>query len=630
MSVPPSGNGRYADPSHLAAGWYWETDSSHRLVHVEPAALAGPAPEQALGLPRWELPGPEAPDSSRWQAHQALLARREAFHDFPLDLRDARGRLRHLLISGEPVFDAAGAFTGYRGVGQDVTAPRRAKRALLAGPAGLSAAIQAAADAVMVVDGYQSIMVFNTSAVRMFGCDRTEALYSPLARFFPEYRLDADAASMPPQATTALRSDGHGFPAELSATRIEARGQVLFLLLVRDHTARALAERQRSLQEAQAHDAKRAEALATMSGGIAHDINNIVAAVLGNAALARERLADPQALAECLEQITQAGLRGREMAQRILAFVRRPAPVFRTLTLQAVVTDAVRQLRAVLPPGQRISHRAIKTPLPVHADAAQIAQVVMNLGTNAWQALNGRQGLIRILVDRQGAQARLQVCDDGQGMDSNTVQHVFEPLGGAHAAGEGSGLGMAVVHGIVRAHGGRIDVYSAPGQGATFEIFLPLATAPQPSHAPVDAPAPPAAPVRRKTAPHIVYLDDYPAMVLMVRAVLQARGWRVTGLEDAREALAFIRANAHDIDLVVSDYNMPEHSGLEVAREVQRLRPGLPVVLASGCLTDELRAGAADAGVRALFDKPRGVDEMCNLIAGILGCAVPEPAALTV
>ena len=620
--IAPIASRRFARRSHLAAGWYWETDAHHRLVLVEPAALGHRmGAEQALGLPRWDQPGAD-PADPRWPAHQAQLARRETFHDLALDLRDADGRSRRLLVSGEPVFDMAGTFTGYRGVGQNATVPRRLRAA--AGATGLTAMLDTAADAYIVVDGRHSIVLFNASAARMFGCDRTDALYTPLARFLPECPQPPSLAA-PARAMTALRADGSGFPAETSVTPLPLAGLPLLMLVVRDQSERAAAERDRNALEAQLREARRIEALGTMAGGIAHDFNNIVAAVLGNAALAREHLHEPQTAAGCLEQITQAGLRAREMAQRILTFSRRPPAVFATQPLQPVVEDAVRQLRAALPPGQRISHRAVKTPLPVRADAAQIVQVVLNLGTNAWQALAGRQGLIRVLVDRQGRHARLQVCDDGHGMDSETVQHIFEPFFTTRAAGDGAGLGLAVVHAVVRGHGGRIDVYSAPGQGATFEVFLPLA-------APADTPAPtpplrPAA-ARDGHAPHIVYLDDYPAMVLMVRATLQARGWRVTGFEDAREALAFIRANVNDIDLVVSDYNMPEHSGLEVAREVQRLQPGLPVVLASGYLSDELRGCAAEAGVCALFDKPRGIDEMCQLIEGILGRTVPDAAAI--
>ncbi len=635
----PHGNDRFDAVTRLSAGWYWETDSIHRLVHVAAAPLGDhPASEEAMGLTRWDQPGADS-DSQRWDTHRALLARHEPFQDFSIRQADPRGRMRHLLLSGEPVYSPAGKFEGYRGVGHDVTAYKEAEQALNASESQLAAIIDAAMDAIITVDGYHNIVVFNDFAATLFGCRRTDALSSPLVRFLPECaQVIAAAASAQPgtaapvkvraHAMTALRSNAQAFPVEASISQIQVTGKSMYLLILRDMSARATAEKERSALETQLRESQKMEALGTMAGGIAHDFNNIVAAILGNAALARERYGDPAAVHACIDEITKAGLRARDIVQRILSFSRRQPAVFTCQPLQAVVEETVQLLRATLPPSLRITHRAPKEPLLVKADASQISQVIMNLGTNAWQALGSRPGHIRVLLDRQGNQARLQVCDDGCGMDPATVQRIFEPFFTTKPKGEGTGLGLPVVHGIVRAHGGRIDVYSAPGEGSTFEIFLPLAQGPEATEL---AAKPDATPVSERGAgQHVVYLDDYPAMVLMVRATLQARGYRATGFEDANSALAFIRAHAQDIDLVVSDYNMPEHSGLEVAREIRSLRPDLPVILASGYLTDELRQSAAEAGVRGLFDKPRGIDDMCAMIAGMLrpdAAGTPEDAS---
>lgn len=623
----PSGYDRFGAVTRLSAGWYWETDSIHRLVHVQAAPLGDrPASEEAMGLTRWDQPGADS-DSQRWTAHRAQLARHEPFQDFSVRQADPRGRMRHLLLSGEPVFSPSGRFEGYRGVGHDVTAHKEAEQALNASESQLAAIIDAAMDAIITVDSYHNIVVFNDFAATLFGCRRTDALSSPLVRFLPECAQAIAAAgpahpgepapvSVRARSMTALRNDGAAFPVEASISQIQVTGRPMYLLILRDMSARAAADKERNALETQLRESQKMEALGTMAGGIAHDFNNIVAAILGNAALARERYGDPAAVHACIDEITKAGLRARDIVQRILSFSRRQPAVFTCQPLQNVVEETVQLLRATLPPSLRVTHRAPKEPLLVKADASQISQVIMNLGTNAWQALGSKPGHIRVLLDRQGNQARLQVCDDGCGMDPDTVQRIFEPFFTTKPKGEGTGLGLPVVHGIVRAHGGRIDVYSAPGEGSTFEIFLPLA---QEREAADPVPNPCATPAgERGAGQHVVYLDDYPAMVLMVRATLQARGYRATGFEDASAALAFIRANAQDIDLVVSDYNMPEHSGLEVAREIRRLRADLPVILASGYLTDELRESAAEAGVRGLFDKPRGIDDMCAMIAGML------------
>ena len=628
----PQGSDRFGAITRLSAGWYWETDAIHRLVHVVAAPLGDQqAGEEAMGLTRWEQPGADS-DSQRWTTHRAGLARREPFQDFAVRQADPRGRMRHLLLSGEPVFGPEGRFQGYRGVGHDVTAYKEAEQALNASESQLAAIIDAARDAIITVDGYHNVVVFNEFAAGMFGCRRTDALSQPLVRFLPECAQAIAAAGQPgaappgavrSRAMTALRSNAQAFPVEVSISHIQVTGRTMYLLILRDMSERATAEQERTALEAQLRESQKMEALGTMAGGIAHDFNNIVAAILGNAALARERFGDAAAVHTCIDEITKAGLRARDIVQRILSFSRRQPAVFTCQSLQPVVEETVQLLRATLPPSLRITHRLAKQPLPVKADASQISQVIMNLGTNAWQALGSQPGHIRIVLDRQGRQARLQVCDDGCGMDSDTVQRIFEPFFTTKPKGEGTGLGLSVVHSIVRAHGGRIDVYSAPGQGTTFEIFLPLADE-APAQLPVTVAA--AHHTERGAGQHVVYLDDYPAMVLMVCATLQTRGYRVTGFEEAGAALAFIRTHVHDIDLVVSDYNMPEHSGLEVAREIRRLRADLPVILASGYLTDELRESAAEAGVRGLFDKPRGIDDMCGMIADMLRPGPPGPA----
>ncbi len=630
-ALPPRSD-RFGAVTRLSAGWYWETDSIHRLVQVEAAPLSGrPASEEAMGLTRWDQPGADS-DRQRWAAHQAVLARREPFQDFAIRQADPRGRMRHLLISGEPVFSPDGKFQGYRGVGHDVTAHREAEQALNASECQLAALIDAAMDAIITVDSYHNIVVFNDFAANLFGCRRTDALSSPLVRFLPEC-AQAIAEAGPIQAGTptpavrarammALRINAQAFPVEASISHIHVAGRPMYLLILRDISERVAADKERSALETQLRESQKMEALGTMAGGIAHEYNNIVAAILGTPALARERQHDPAAVHACIDEITKAGLRARDIVQRILSFSRRQPAVFTCQPLQPVVEETVQLLRATLPPSLRITHRTPRQPLMIKADASQISQVIMNLGTNAWQALGSKPGNIRVLLDRQGNQARLQVCDDGCGMAPETVERIFEPFFTTKPKGEGTGLGLPVVHGIVRAHGGRIDVYSAPGEGSTFEIFLPLAEQ-RTAESPAISYAEPVA-SERGDGQHVVYLDDYPAMVLMVCATLKARGYRATGFEDAASALAFIRANAQDIDLVVSDYNMPEHSGLEVAREIRRLRPGLPVILASGYLTDELRESAAEAGVRGLFDKPRGIDDMCRMISSMLRPATQD------
>jgi CheY-like chemotaxis protein len=202
-------------------------------------------------------------------------------------------------------------------------------------------------------------------------------------------------------------------------------------------------------------------------------------------------------------------------------------------------------------------------------------------------------------------------------MDTATLERIFEPFFTTKAKGEGTGLGLPVVHGIVTAHGGRIAVDSRPNEGTTFQIWLPLvADAPMPQPAP-EPPAADDAPQRGR-GQHVLYLDDYPAMVFMVKAMLEAQGYRVSGFEDPALALEWLRAHPGTCDLVVTDYNMPGVSGLELAAQIRQLQPALPLILASGYITDDLLEGAAALGVEHVFDKPRGIEELCALVGQVL------------
>ena len=614
----------------LAADWYWETDAAHVLTRRELSPRYGRTRELLTGVRPWEMAGADA-GQPHWRAQRERMERHERFQDFAATLVDRAGRAVHVLVSGEPVF-RRGRFAGYRGVARDVTAQKEAEQALNASESQLAAIIDAAMDAVITVDAQGRVVVFNECASRMLACPRAEAIGAPLARFVPQ----AMAFIAGPAARGAWPSAGHaprllvrslpvtgqraggGFPAEASITRIEMEARVLYCVVLRDVSERNAAESARQALEQQLRQSQKMEALGTMAGGIAHDFNNIVAAILGNAALA-SAADEPQSMRRFIAEITKAGLRARDAVQRIMAFSRNQAAVFTCQPLQPLVEEGVQLLRAMLPSGIEVACRLPDAPVYVRADAAQVSQVLMNLGTNAWQALGSHPGWVRIeLATTGGNEARLTVSDTGCGMDEVTVQRIFEPFFTTKPKGEGTGLGLPVVHGIVRAHGGRIEVRSTRGTGTTFEIFLPLAPPGECDEPAAPAPARALPGAAQGHGRHVVFLDDYPAMVFMMKAMLEGLGFRVSGFEDAPAALAFLREHAADVDLLVSDYNMPGCSGLELAAQALALRADLPVILASGYITDELREGAAALGVAHLFDKPRGIEELCGLIAQVL------------
>jgi PAS domain S-box-containing protein len=393
----------------------------------------------------------------------------------------------------------------------------------------------------------------------------------------------------------------------------------LTLAVVRDVTARHAAERERREIEDRLQESQKMESLGALAGGIAHDFNNILAVILGNVGLAERALERGTTVADKLRQIEIAGQRAVDLVQQIMAFSRRQPQQLRVLSLADIVRETMMLLRATLPAGIAIDTTIGEHIPAVLADSTQMHQVLMNLCTNAWHALQQvgeRHGRISVSLGvHEAGSGRpaglrtaiagdtlvcLTVSDNGAGMDSATLARVFEPFFTTRAPGQGTGLGLSVVHGIIAAHHGAIAVDSIPGSGTSFRIYLPASNAPV--TATIDAPA--VATSAHGTTRRVLYIDDESQLVTLAREILEIDGLEVVGHVDADAALTELRAAPQNFDLVVSDFNMPKMSGLDVARMVATIRADLPVIIASGYITPELKNEAAACGVRQLLHKP--------------------------
>ena len=401
------------------------------------------------------------------------------------------------------------------------------------------------------------------------------------------------------------------------------------LAMVTDISARRQAEEQQALLEGQLLQSQKMEAIGTLAGGIAHDFNNITAAILGNLALGRAALAPAVAAEARLDQIQVAAERGRSLVQQIADFSRRQAPERSRQALKPLLEEAVRLLRMALPARVILRWQSADDSLFVHANATQLQQVLMNLCTNAWHAMSEDSGPVDIGLEAvvldaatapawalpAGRYARIRVHDDGCGMDEATRARIFEPFFTTKPVGKGTGLGLSVVHGIVRAHGGAIQVDSAPGRGSTFDILLPQA-----GLAEVEEPAPagPPEPLRRGSGQHVLVVDDDPVVLAMVDGLLKHLGYRVTGMTDVHQALSCALDDQDPVDVVVTDYNMPAMSGLAVAARLHQQRPTLPVLLTTGYVADTLRAEAQLVGVCHVMHKEYTLEQLAPLLHRVL------------
>jgi PAS domain S-box-containing protein len=426
------------------------------------------------------------------------------------------------------------------------------------------------------------------------------------------------------------RKDGTTFWNDLSITPVfDTSGEpTQFVGVQRDITEHKQAEQTKHSLEAQLREAQKMDAIGTLAGGIAHDFNNILGSMLGNLGLAREAIGPAHTAGALLEQVSQAGRRARSLVEQILAFSRRQPTLLKAQPLEPIVREALDMLRATLPATVRLELAVEATPQPlILGDTTQLQQIVINLCTNAWQALSGSTGRISLAIDSvridaaassampPGAYAHLSVTDTGHGMDVATQARIFDPFFSTKPPGLGTGLGLAVVHGIVASHHGHIAVRSRPGGGTTFNLHFPVTEAD-----PADLPIPAALEqVAHGQGQRVMYIDDDEVMLLMVSRLLERLGYQGTCLSDPVAALATVQAHTGAFDVVVSDYNMPQMTGLEIARALRASTADTPMVISSGFISDELRLAAAELGVVELMRKENTLEELGALLGRVLG-----------
>ncbi len=385
----------------------------------------------------------------------------------------------------------------------------------------------------------------------------------------------------------------------------------------REHTEQILADLKREVAdrkqvEAQFLQAQKMEAIGQLAGGIAHDFNNILAAILGNVELARISPPDDPGLPENLNAIYAASRRAADLVKQILAFSRRQEQARHPIELHVVVREVVKLLRSTLSAAIEFQTNVTRTRT-VLADASQIHQVVMNLCTNAAHAMKDRPGVLQVeltevVVDAEFAQTRpdlrpgpyvsLRVADSGRGMDRATLDRIFEPFFTTKAPGEGTGLGLSVVHGIVKNHDGGITVESEPGVGTTFHLYFPV------FEASVAELTPDAPPVPVGHGEHILFVDDEDQLARLGETMLKRLGYRVTAVINVLEAISLFRAQPDAFDLVITDLNMPVMNGTSFARQLLATRPKLKIILTTGysaTLTPEM---VREMGFRELLPKP--------------------------
>jgi PAS domain S-box-containing protein len=378
------------------------------------------------------------------------------------------------------------------------------------------------------------------------------------------------------------------------------------------------------------------ESLGTLAGGVAHDFNNILLAIDGNAKLAVSALPAGHPVLENLSQIVKAGARATDLVRRILSFSRPQEQKREPQPLQPVVEEALKLVRATLPAAIQIETTFAPDLPSIAMDSTQIHQIVVNLATNASHAIGDQPGIIAVHLTarmitpehcmatpdlKEGPYVCLSVSDSGCGMERATLDRIFDPFFTTKPVGQGTGLGLSVVHGIVSSYDGAVTVYSQPGKGTSFHLYFPAVPSVSADPPPLQKSPPPS--LHRE---HILYVDDEEALVSVITLVLERLGYQVTGHTDAGAALDDFRSRPRHFAAVVTDLSMPRMSGFDLARQLLHIRPDLPIIVTSGYIRPEDQAAAQELGIRRIILKPSTINEVGQALDEVFR-AVTSPSS---
>lgn len=615
-------------------------DRSFSIVYGNRAfeKATGESARQATGRPDTDFIQPATESTNLRSLDERALAG-ETVHGERLELQSAAG-VGVYDVHKMPVRDERGEVWAVLTIVRDATEAHRAEQARLAADARYRLLFENSPVGMYVHDG-QKILYANRAFATLMGADDPSELvgYRILEiaheddrpRLIERLKQVRQGTGVNPLMSFRVRDlERRVRHVDVLATRCEYEGRPAVQVVMLDITERRQDAMDREALEAQLRHAQRLDALGRLASGIAHDFNNLLLIIKLHAQLLAKRIAPGESGEKDIDQMHRAIDRGTGLVRGILTFSRKQPLERRLARVADIVEESASLLRSSLPPRVTLDVDIAAKDAVVDVDPTQLGQAIINLATNAWQAeVPERAPRVRIAVDEvaldeeqakriaalgPGRYVRITVEDNGSGIDEATAKEIFDPFFTTKPTGEGTGLGLSAVDGIVRAHDGAVEMESTVGVGSTFRVFLPVARTRPTRVAPDQHDS--------TTAPRgidVLLVDDEPAVLSSVRRLLESDGLRVRTadcLTAARAALAKGR-----FDVVVTDYNMPDGTGIELAEIVACEFPGLPVVLASGHLDEEVRASARSAGVRGYLLKPYTTQALIELIASAIEAA---------
>jgi two-component system cell cycle sensor histidine kinase/response regulator CckA len=629
---------RFKQVAASAGEWIWEVDAKgmYRYCNSVVERILGYSPDELVGQKHfYDLLAPEVREGLK-EATLAAFERREPFRAFVNPNVHKNGSIIILETNGSPVTDEQGALLGYRGTDTDITARKKAEEALRESEERYRDLVENIEDLICTHDLQGNLLFVNKAPSKLLGYDRNDAVGTNLRCYLaPEVKNQFDSY------LDAIRRDGHASGLMVVQTKDgqkriweyhnvlhkESSKTPIVHGFARDITDRKKAEEERERLQSQLLQAQKMEAIGTLAGGIAHDFNNTLQIILSCTDLLIMHKGKESPDLRNVETIRKIAKDARDLVKGLLTFSRRTHSNKRVVDLSQQLKHVKNILERTIPRMIEIELVVASDLRAVNANPTQINQVLMNLAVNAHHAMrNGGKLTIEArnvtldedycrthLEARPGDYAMLKISDTGNGMEKEVVEHIFEPFYTTKETGEGTGLGLFIVYGIVKSHDGYVTCSSQPGHGTTFSVYFPAVSG--------ESNADMATTAGEMTAfgtEAILLVDDEQRIRNAVEQILTSRGYKVLTAENGKEALEIYREKRDEIDLVVLDLNMPGISGTEVLEAILKIDPRARVLIASGYSVNESTKRILEGEASGFVRKPFDASEILRAVRRVL------------